>query len=140
AQNQRPLSLPVSLKATIFICTLVQRSCFLLSPCAAPRSSTMVAGTGPFARTSIRRAFESALLCGCLITASVGCGRPPFSRSKRLPTVVVLLCCDHESGDGVVDRVAVVGIWFHCFVEGELRVCTKVDADDDAVGIIARGL
>src|SRR5262249_28509005 len=52
AQNQRPLSLPVSLKATIFICTLVQRSCFLLSPCAAPRSSTMVAGTGPFARTS----------------------------------------------------------------------------------------
>src|SRR5262249_21052036 len=115
AQNQRPLSLPVSLKATIFIRCLVQRSCFLLSPCAAPRSSTMVARTGPFARTSIRRVFESALLCGCSIAASGG--RPLASLSNRLPTTVVLLCCDHKPWERPVDWVEIVGIGFHGLVE-----------------------
>src|SRR5262245_33031484 len=78
----------------MFSCSLALRSCFLVNPCTAPRSSTRLAGAGPFTRTSIRRIFGSALLrdClrDCLIASSAGGGRPLSSRSKRLATAVVL--------------------------------------------------
>src|SRR5262245_44429272 len=66
----------------------------LVNPCTAPRSSTMVAGTGPFTRTSIRRIFGSALLrdClrDCLIASSVGGGRP-FPTSLKATTFICSL-------------------------------------------------
>ena len=48
AKNQRPRGLPVSLKATIFICSLVLPSCFLVNPRSLPRWWTRVVGAGPF--------------------------------------------------------------------------------------------
>ena len=72
-----------SLKATIAICCLAQRSCFLLSPCAAPRSSMMVTGTGPFTRTSIRKDQQSAFDLASRLLALYECQAGVHGRSRR---------------------------------------------------------
>ena len=87
ARNQRPRG-PVSLKATIFIRSLAHQSCFLVNPCAPPRSRTRVVGAGPFARTSVRRVFRrafTAALPSCGLVSSIGGGRPRAQPLKYVP-------------------------------------------------------
>src|SRR6185295_15595272 len=70
-------------KETIPISCLARQSCFLVNPCAAPRFCMVVAGTGPFARISIRNDFILASFSPCAT-------KPAFFGCR---SVVFLTCC-----------------------------------------------
>src|SRR5262249_7056452 len=76
----------------------------------------------------------ACFVCDCSAAASAG--RPLASRSKRLPTIVVVLCWDHAPGYGVGGAVDdfVVWIWLYGLVEHELVVRAEVDFHENATG------
>ena len=90
-----------------------------MNPCAAPRSSTRVAGTGPFARTSVRRVFRrafTAALPSCGLVSSIGGGRPALNRLNMSLAIIVTFwlvhrnCRDHTSWPVDLVGVDIVGV------------------------------
>ena len=91
-QEPAPARLPCFFEQQFSFVLWRHQSCFLVNPCAPPRSRTRVVGAGPFARTSVRRVFRrafTAALPSCGLVSSIGGGRPAPNRLNMSLAIIV---------------------------------------------------